>query len=335
MSQVSFERLTDRGLDAFRTFCLDHWPGEHPLIHNDVMFEYYYRDETDGGINFAIACDTETGDIQSVCGYIKSNDGETPDVWISYILTKKGAPLNLGFRMLAFIQQITNCRTIACNNIRKKTRGLYEFLGWYVGDQTQYYRLNENISNHTICNIVDRKIPTVDSKGYDFTRIDDKKGLEAFDFAAFAENKPYKDRAYFEKRFFDNPWNEYEVYEARDAGGPVALLVIRQFRHEAAVALRVVEYVGPNEAVAGFGDFLDRLIKERGADFCDWFAFGLDDGTMLKAGFVPRNGDDPNIIPFYLSPPSMENVTMSFFTSDKEGYTMFRADGDQDRPNLG
>ena len=245
--------------------------------------------------------------------------------------------MGLGFKLLDYVQRLTNARTIASNNIRKKTRALYEFLGWYVGDQTQYYRLNEDADKYTICNIISKKIPPVsdDKKSLEFRKIDDKKDLEGFDFAAFSKNKPYKDRAYFEKRFLDNPWIKYEVYEAQNSAGPVALVVVRQFEHKKAVALRVVEYVGRTADIAGCGDFLDQLTKERGADFCDWFAFGAGDGTMLKAGFVPRTDKDPNIIPFYLSPPVMENVIMSFFTSDSEGYTMFRADGDQDRPNLG
>ena len=332
--EMVFERLKDNDLGNFRDFCREHWPGEHPLIHDPQMFEYYYRD-ADGGINFTVAREKVTRDIHSVLGFIKSNSSAKPDVWTSYILTKKGSEMGLGFKLLDFVQKLTNARTIASNNIRKKTRALYEFLGWYVGDQTQYYRLNEDAEKYTLCNIKCKKIPDVYNSSLDFRKIEDKKGLDGFEFAAFSEDKPYKDRHYFEKRFFDNPWLEYEVYEARDSKGPVALVVVRQFKNEAAIALRVVEYVGCKTDIAGCGGFLDRLTKERSADFCDWFSFGTSDETMLKAGFLARTDDDPNIIPFYLLPPVMENVTMSFFTNDVEGYTMFRADGDQDRPNLG
>lgn len=332
---ICLERLQQRDIDAFLAFCAAHWPGEHPLIHNKQMFEYYYRD-ADGGLNFAVARDPNTGALLGVCGYIKANDGPAPDVWISYILSKKGAPLNLGFRLLETVRRLTGCRTIACNNIRKKTRGLYEFMGWRVADMTQYYRLNENIKNYTFCIANDNDILKVLSGDLAVERVDDAAQLEGFDFEAYTQNQPYKDRHYAQKRYFDNPWIDYEVYAGREGDGPPgALLVARAFRQKGAVALRVVDHMGRREWAGRWGGFLDRRMKETGADFCDWFALGLDDETMRRAGFTPRVDGDGAIIPFYLSPPRMENVTVTCFTSGSDDYTMFRADGDQDRPNLG
>jgi hypothetical protein len=297
------------------------------------MFEYYYRDASDGGLNFAVA--RIGGEIAGVCGYIKASGGERPDIWISYILAQKGSALSLGFRLLEFIRLITTCRTIACNNIRRNTAGLYEFLGWRVADMTHYYRLNKEIKKYTLCNIRRRNIQKVLIGGVTLDRITDKKELGFFELEAFAQNKPYKDRAYIEKRYFDNPWLQYEVYAARENGNTRALLVIRFFRQGGASAIRVVDYVGDRGGVARCGAALDRIIRERGADFCDWFAFGLDDGAMKAAGFTPITGGDPNVVPLYLSPPVMENTGITVFVSDPDGYAMFRADGDQDRPNLG
>lgn len=334
MADIVFERLRKENLEEFRDFCRANWPGEHPLIHNPEMFEYYYRDP-DGGINFVVARKRGIGGIQSVLGFIKTNQTERPDVWTSYILTKKGSELGLGFKLLELVHKLTNARTIASNNIRKKTRGLYEFLGWYVGGQTQFYRLNENIDKYTICNIANKFILPVNKSNFEIFKVENGEELSRFEFSEFTENKPYKDRYYFKKRYCDNPWLKYDIYAMRDCAGTRALLVVREFRQTESVALRVVDYVGERAGIARCGEFLDRLIKQRGADFCDWFAFGVDEGVMAMAGFLPRTPDDPNIIPLYLSPPVMENIDMTFFTSDPDGYAMFRADGDQDRPNLG
>lgn len=334
---ILYERLRQEDLAALRDFCRDNWPGEHPLVHNSDMFEYYYRD-ADGGINFAVARDEASRALYSVCGYIKASAAPAPDVWISYILTQKGAPLNIGFRLLEKVRELTNCRTIACNNIRKKTRGLYEFLGWTVGDMTQYYRFNAGKNEYTICNIVDRNIQLVSESDLVFESVTTNQQLEAFDFEAFSQNQPYKDLAYAQKRYLHNPWLDYELYTAREPdGAPGALLALRAVGHGGAVALRVVDYIGRRDWIGQWGGFLDRLIKTRGADFCDWFAWGLSDAELLRAGFVPLVPGGENVIPFYLSPPVMENVTLTCFTSAaaEDGYIMFRADGDQDRPNLG
>lgn len=335
MDGVVLRRLREQDLDAFRAFCYDNWPGEHPLIHNEAMFNYYYRDE-DGGLNFAVAQDKAGGDFYGVCGYIKANSTTAPDVWISYILTKKGAPMGLGFKLLEKIQELTGCRTLACNNIRSKTRGLYEFMGWQVADMTQYYRLNEEVENYTLCNIKAKNTEMVPETDLIIEKITTPQQLEDIDLETFSQDKPYKDQHYAQKRFLRNPWLQYDLYTARQQGEAArAVLVVRRFTQGSASALRVVDYIGQRDWIPRWGGFLDRLMKEQGADFIDWFALGLDDDVMRRAGFVPLLPGDDNIIPLYLSPPVLENVTLTCFTSDADGYVMFRADGDQDRPNLG
>jgi len=331
--QIIIDRLTDADVAQFKDFCRDNWPGEHHLIHSDEMFEYYYRD-ADGGINFIAAKEQGSGKIQSVCGFIKSNSTVRPDVWTSFILTKKGAELNLGFKILEFIQNFTNCRTIACNNIRKKTSGLYQFLGWHIGDQKQYYRLNRDITDYTMCNIIDKKILSVSQADCEFIKIESIEELSDFEFETFSEDKPYKDRAYIKKRYFDNPWIKYQIYAIRRNRSKRALVVVRNIESGGACILRVVDFIGDRAETGQTGSLIDRLIKETGAEFCDWFAFGADDGVMARAGFCVLDEDDQNTIPFYLTPLKMENVTVTCFTSESDGYLISRADGDQDRPNL-
>ena len=48
-----------------------------------------------------------------------------------------------------------------------------------------------------------------------------------------------------------------------------------------------------------------------------------------------RTADDTNIIPNYLNPLLQENIDYCFFTSSTDKFMMFKADGDQDRMNLG
>ena len=55
---------------------------------------------------------------------------------------------------------------------------------------------------------------------------------------------------------------------------------------------------------------------------------------LFRSGFCARTEDDLNIIPNYLTPPLCENTEYYFFTSEPAAFTMFKADGDQDRPNI-
>ena len=55
---------------------------------------------------------------------------------------------------------------------------------------------------------------------------------------------------------------------------------------------------------------------------------------MAAAGLSQRQEGDGTVIPNYLDPPVQENTEYYYFTNRPEGFVLFRADGDQDRPNL-
>ena len=332
MSNYEISRLTEQELVEFREFCELHWGDRHPLIHNDEVFRYYYcRGDK---INFLRARDTETGELLSVIGFIPSNGLASPDVWISYVLSKKGAPLNLGFHMVEKVCEITNCRALGVNNVRKKVRGLYEFLGYSLVPFSHYYRLNGNKTDYSLCIPKERVIAPVFKSDAEFFRINDEKELSCFDFENYAQFTPFKDFDYFKHRFFENPWIKYEVFGMLKDGVVLALCVLRVLEHEGACVLRLVGFVGAREEFACVGGLLDRLIKERNADFADVYVYGIGEEALNKAGFVLRKERDESIIPDYLTPPLFENVDFYSVVDDTEKYLMFRADGDQDRPNM-
>ena len=332
MGAVTIRTLRPAELAEFRAFCEAAWGKPHPLIHNPDLFDYYYR-APDGSLRFAVAAD-ESG-LLSVCGWLPASSRPDADLWLSFLVSKKGAPPALSLRLIEFIRSHTGCRTIGCNNIRPKTRALYEFFGFTVGEMTQYYRINDSISQYTICKIAESANAPLETAGAAIRRLEGPAELAEFDFEGCDEDKPHKDRAYFQKRYFDNPWLRYQVYALDEGGKPAALLVLRLVGTKDAAALRVVDFLGSSERIPCFGPFLDRLMRQCGAQFADWYAFGVPDALMYRAGFLPRRKDSPNILPNYLEPPLMENVDFTLFTSDPEGYRMFKADGDQDRANLG
>ncbi|MDO4565830.1 MAG: hypothetical protein Q4B42_00715 [Oscillospiraceae bacterium] len=362
--EVFTERLREAELEEFRAFCLESWGEKHPLIHNEATFNYYFR--RGEKLNFALARDAESGDILSVCGYILANSSSRPDAWISYLVSKKGAPFGLAYRLFDYIIETTNCRSLACNNIRKKTRGLYELRGWHFGQLKHYYRLNESLERFTLAEINERDIPPLngsvpiarascspshaegggraipaalsgefhESSRVEIRKINGKEELESFEESVLAENRPYKDSGYLERRYLRSPWFAYELLGAFENARPLALLVHRKISAGAESVLRVVDFIGDCAALKGFGAYLDEEMKRLGAQFCDFFAAGLKPELMRAAGFALRE-DDVNIIPNYLEPPLMQNSDFYYFTSDDPAvYRVFKADGDQDRPNI-
>lgn len=333
MNQTIYGRVRQEHLPKLREFCCENWGSEHPLIHNTRVFDWYYRDENDINIVIAYTEEGDNIDIKGVCGYIPTNKTITPDIFLSYILTKKGVNFGVSLRLIESIKEITKARTINCNNIRRKTGGIYEFLGYTVADMDHYYRLNPDIENYSLCIVNQYKEKEILSKSLKTEEIDDKQKLYDFPFEIYHNLLPYKDKEYITKRYFDYPFHKYTIHRLIDKEKQ-ALLIFRKIIHNSSCMLRVVDYIGDRTLIAHSGHLLDDLITKHGAEYVDWYSYGVKEEDMIYAGFCSTK-DDNNMIPFYLSPPMMEDVVITVFISDKDNFMMFRADGDQDRPNLG
>lgn len=333
MSSIIYSRIEERHLPLLREFCRVNWGGEHPLIHNREMFDRYYR--SDSGINMVIAYIPDGGsiDIQGVCGYIPTNSSACPDVFLSYILSKKGLKFSISLRLIEYIQEITGAKTVNCNNIRRNTAGIYEFLGYTVADMQHYYRLNPDIPLFSLCRVVTRKVTGIRSKQIEAYAAD-VADIESFPFERYTENRPFKDREYTLRRYLTYPFHSYTIMRLHDEMNE-ALLVLRRIQYNDSCMLRVADFIGSRELIRESGYILDSLMKENNAEFIDWYAYGADESEMEYAGFSLCSEEQSEIVPIYLSPPVMENVTVTVFVSDPAGFMMFRADGDQDRPNLG
>ena len=82
------------------------------------------------------------------------------------------------------------------------------------------------------------------------------------------------------------------------------------------------------------GKAIDQLMQQTGAEYADCYCWGIPAEVFRAAGFCERREGDGAVIPNYLTPPVDDNTEYYFFTSRPENFTLFKADGDQDRPNL-
>ena len=329
---AEISRLREDELPKFRQFCLENWGEPHPLIHNEQMFDYYYR--RGDKINFIVARD-ENGDIISAGGYICASSSEQPDVFNSFLLSKRKSELAVSLRVLMAIKELSGARMWCCNNIRPKVAPVYQFLGCKTRWMNHYYRFNRDVKERKLSVFTGGDIPEpCIADGVEYIEAGSPEAISAFPFEQFAGQKPYKDAGYVRWRYFDNPWLDYRVLQFSESGQPFGLLMYRIIEWEGACVLRVVDYIGDRSRLALTGEALDATMKETGAEFCDMYAFGIDPGIMRQAGFVLRGEESGDIVPNYLEPPLMENTDFMIQTSDLDGFCMFRADGDQDRKRI-
>src|SRR5699024_3043631 len=130
----------------------------------------------------------------------------------------------------------------------------------------------------------------------------------------------------------------YDVWAAREQGRLLAYAVTRTVSAAdtgCAPVLRLVDFIGADEVLPRLGKALDALLQRSGAEYLDCYNAGIDPAVWQAAGLRERLPGDGVVIPNYLTPPLHANTEYFYFTNRPENFVLFKADGDQDRPNLG
>ena len=309
-----------------------HFDWKLPLVNLPEYFDYYYR--FDGRLQFALA--ESAGEWQAVAGYILASQDPHPDVWVSVWVAKKGCN-GAGLELMAALPGLTGARVLACNNIRPETRPFYEFLGWHTGRVGHFYRMAD-LPRYRLAKPAGARLPVSGDLLLD--EVNSVTRLDALGLPPCAHT-PRKDLWYISRRYFEFPHQSYRLYSVGEKGKLLAYLALRladafwEGEDQPPVkVLRVVDYIGDEALLPRLGAALDRLLAESGAEYADWYCAGIDPALLAKAGFTERREGDGALIPNYLTPIAPENTEYYYFTSEPRGFTLFKADGDQDRPNL-
>ncbi|MBD8952935.1 MAG: hypothetical protein EGR85_10430, partial [Subdoligranulum sp.] len=98
--------------------------------------------------------------------------------------------------------------------------------------------------------------------------------------------------------------------------------------------VRLVDFIGEDAVLPRLGGALDAVLNRVGGEYMDCYNAGIPAEVWQAAGFTERLEGDGSVIPNYLTPPLLENTEYYYFTNKPENFVLFKADGDQDRPNL-
>lgn len=297
----------------------------HPLVNNEVLFNYYYVD----GEYTNFYCLMDDDGIASICGYIKCSSSENSDIWISIWCAKKGKN-GIGLALMGDMKSLTGANIISCNNIRKNTMPFYTFLGYYPDKLNHYYRLRD---------LPEYKIAIVKNKAIPHSFAENSVTLKPISCVEEISNifdipnnlSPQKDYWYVNKRYFEYPYYKYNLFGIFKDDTCHGIVVFRVNECEEGNVLRLVDYIGDTKFFSLLNGQIDGLMQFFNCEYCDMYCFGVD-GKLI--GFTLFDDHDLNIIPNYLNPVLSENIEYYFFTSDVQNFTMFKADGDQDRKNL-
>ncbi len=322
-------------------FINDNFDWKLPLVNRSDWFEYYYC-----GTRLQFVLAERDGELLAVAGYILANQSENPDLWVSVWVAKKGEN-GVGLELMNAIPSLTGAQVVACNNIRANTCVLYRFLGWEAGRIPHYYRLapRENAAAYQLCRPAVPQgvdpvsyVPEILPVGGDLSldRVSTAVRLQGLGMPE-TPHTPRKDIRYLARRYFAFPHLSYDVWSIHQDGVLLAYLVTRVVesgKNGEIPVLRIVDFIGKDEVLPRLGKAIDALMQANGVEYADCYCAGIPSEVFAAAGFSERKEGDATIIPNYLTPPLYDNTDYYYFTNQPENFVMFKADGDQDRPNL-
>ncbi len=328
---IRFAREEDVG--NIMQFIHDEWKKDHILSSNESFFRYEHQNGAN--INFVISTDT-SDQVNGILGFIPASSSTTIDICTVMWKVAKGVsnPI-LGVNLLEFLVNSNKFRTVMSVGINEKTIGIYNFLGFYTGRLNHYVLLNHTIKDFKIA-VVEKKfnLPEFVFDGlYKLREID--TNFE-FDFSKFSHQTIYKDSDYFIKRYFKHPIFKYHIFGVVKGEQITSLIVTRIQEAEGSRILRIVDFIGQEEELKYVSGSLYQYLIDNNLEYADFYSFGLKAESLISSNFqeVELNSNEL-IIPNYFSPFTRKNIKINFFTNSQDLNTLkiFKADGDQDRPN--
>ncbi len=163
--------------------------------------------------------------------------------------------------------------------------------------------------------------------------VDSEKYLKKI--CAFVLDKtmvPHKSASYLLWRYIEHPEYKYKVFVSKNNDGEERVLFVFRIQEcKGSKVLRMVDCIGAKAEIKRITPEIDRLMDEYGCEYIDTYEAGINDEIFIDAGWC-KVTDDGNIIPDYFSPFERRKVDIHYSTSSTIA-TLFKGDGDQDRPN--
>jgi hypothetical protein len=239
----------------------------------------------------------------------------------------------LGIKLILFLINKLQVTFYGINN-NPSTKHLWNYMG-QIDEMSHYYRLADK-NEYDIAIVKDSYILPIVKGCCRLIKIANKDMLLKM-FIPPQNRKPYKDLWYISRRYFDCFKNfKYSVYGLENENHEInSILVTREVIWKSTKVLRIVDFIGIDNEFGEIGFDLQKIMDENQYEFIDLWSYGLDEKYIRKAGLLKLSSESGNIIPDKYEPLVQCNDTILVSsTDDLDEFYAFRADGDNDRPNL-
>lgn len=337
--QYIFRKANVDDTDKIMAFIRNEWNPVHILGNDKELFLWQYgRSEYDDfcNLNFILMTD-KTDNIVGMIGYVaydKENNSISPAM--TKVSQTVKIPLS-GLELMRRQMKLVGEKAQLSSGTNSKTiLPLYDKVFHYTtGIMQQYYIINHDIVNYKIAS------PTLLDANNDYIHTNFKlkevvsfeETVSMYDVEKTHNKMVFKSQNFLKKRYYEHPIYKYRKWIViDDKEESVGLLLGREIVKNDAKIMRIVDYRGDLENIKLLGDALHGLINENQYEYIDLMVSDLSKYRLEQAGFILLDPDGKTIIPHYFEPFVKENKK-NYYENNTE-FVIFKADGDQDRPNF-
>jgi len=321
-----------------------HWKPGHIFTVQRALFDWQHslRDRPD---TYSMAIARRDGDraLLGILGYIPTRQFDPAlaadnTVWLALWKVRDDADTaGLGLRLLKYVTDTEPHTTIGVMGFNQDVRPIYQALGFAVGELRHYVMPNPDIDRIELATIrATPRLPPGDDllTALPLDKMNFPERVAAVDLGTRHRQAPGKTPAFFLGRYLRHPIYRYQCDLLCRGGYPIGLLATRIATHSGRSALRVVDYLGPEDAVPGLGPLILRQVQSAGAEYADVYNWGIEPDLFTRAGFSLVDPGGPDIVPDHFEPFEPRNVSLRYAVKTERPAVLFKGDGDQDRPNL-
>jgi hypothetical protein len=340
---ITIRRCQTSDVPEVLAFLDAYWKAGHILTVERSLFDWQYslRDHP-GEYSIAIARRDADGALLGLLGYMPTRQFDPAlsannSIWLAlWKIRADVATGALGLRLLSYVTETEPHTSVGVVGFQPAVGAIYKALKFQVGELQQYVLPNPDVSNFEVASFERPPFRPVNDAGLTALPVDDlnfARTVAGLELGTRDRQIPKKTPEYFRGRYLQHPMYRYLTFVLHRGNRPIGMLATRVAIHGGRQVLRLVDFVGPDDAVPGLGILMLAQIRALGAEYADVHNWGIDPALFEAAGFSRVDPAGTDIVPNHFEPFERRHAPIRFALKTDRPAVLFKGDGDQDRPN--
>ncbi len=320
-----------------------HWKPRHIFTLDRALFDWQYaRPDRPGEYSIVVARTDADQTIAGMLGFVPTRRFDPAlstnnTIWLALWKVRDDIVTGvLGLKLLSDVTENEPHTSVGVIGFQPPVVAIYKALKFQVGELRHYVLPNPDVSRYELASFEDPPHRPVPETTVTAVALDDSNYSEhiaGLEFGSRDARTPKKTPEYFRARFLQHPMYRYSCFGLRRDNRPIGLLATRVASHGGRKALRLIDYIGPDEAVPALGAVALAHIRRLRAEYADVHNWGIDPSLFEAGGFSRVDPSGRDIVPNHFEPFERRNATIRFALKSAGPAVLFKGDGDQDRPN--